>query len=175
MEVFRTANITDDPAQILEDISYQINHQKRPDKQDLTPVQILNLNEEQINTLFTNSIERTQLAEPLKNLKKLRVGDSVRLMDRKSQVKGTLKGFQPKWSTSVHSVLRIVALRKNPNVHRFHIGSHQSYFRHELLVVPKVTVKAVPNQYIRHKQIVITEEDYEMEAEWEEGSEEYSD
>ena len=171
MEVFRTANITDDPAQILEDISYQINHQKRPDKQDLTPVQILNLNEEQIKTLFTNSIERTQLAEPLKNLKKLRVGDSVRvlLMDRKSQVKGTLKGFQPKWSTSVHSVLRIVALRKNPNVHRFHIGSHQSYFRHELLWIPKTVDRTVPRKLKKKvasapiKHVVNPDEDWSAE------------
>ena len=99
----------------------------------------------------------------------------VLLMDRKQQVKGLLKGFQPKWSQTVHYVLKITKLRKNPNVHRYFIGLSQSYFRHELLVVPKVTDKAVPSGYIRHKQNVITEEDYEMEAEWEEGSEEYSD
>ena len=146
MEIFRTAGITDNPSKLLDDISYQINNQKRPDKQNLTPVQILNLTEGQIKTLYENSLDRTELAEPVKGLRALRVGSMVRvlLMDRKQQVKGLLKGFQPKWSRTVHYVLKITKLRKNPNVHRYFIGLSQSYFRHELLWIPPRVDRSVP-------------------------------
>jgi len=168
MEVFRTADITDDPAQVLDDISWQINHQPRPDKQGLTPVQILDLTEAQVKTLYENSTERTALAEPLKNLRKLAVGDSVRilLMDRKSQVKGTLKGFQPKWSTEISTVLRIVALRKNPSVHRFHVGLHQSYFRHELLWVPRDVDRSVPRRLVQKVRDTKPAQIYDPEENW---------
>ena len=43
MAVFRTAELTDDPAEILDDISYQIKHQKRPDRGNLNQIQLLSL------------------------------------------------------------------------------------------------------------------------------------
>ena len=154
MEIFRTAGITDDPSKLLDDISWQINNQKRPDKQNLTPEQILGLNEGQIKTLYENSLDRTELSEPIKGLRALKVGSMVRvlMMDRKQQVKGLLKGFQPKWSRTTHYVLKITKLRKNPNVHRYFIGLSQSYFRHELLWIPPRVDRAIPRDQLRNVQ-----------------------
>ena len=45
MQVFRTSALTDDPSVLLEDISYSINHQKRPTRGNLSPIQLLSLNE----------------------------------------------------------------------------------------------------------------------------------
>ena len=45
----------------------------------------------------------------------------------------------------------------------FYKSSLLQYFRHELLVVPRHTDRTVPDKYIRHKQNIITDEDYEAE------------
>jgi len=49
-----------------------------------------------------------------------------------------LKGFTPKWSRDVYTIKKKVALAGNPNNFRFHLhGDSESYFRHELLWVPR--------------------------------------
>ncbi len=40
MQIFRTARITDDPSVLLEDIANQINTQRRPDRGNLTPLEL---------------------------------------------------------------------------------------------------------------------------------------
>ena len=177
MQVFRTSELTDDPSVILDDISFQINNQKRPDRGNLTPIQLLSLNKEERDRVNNMYLERDVIPS---GLKPIEVGATVRvLMMTRKQQKGAMgakyKGFAPKWSKETFVVLKRTHLARNETEFRYFVGAHQSYFRHELLVVPKVTDKVVPDQYIRHKQNVITEEDYEMEAEWEEDSEEYSD
>ena len=43
MQVFRTSGLTDDPSVLLDDITDQINSQKRPDRGNLTPLELLAL------------------------------------------------------------------------------------------------------------------------------------
>ena len=140
MAVFRTASITDDPSVIMDDISDHLNNQKRPDRGNLTPNQLLTLNESEIKKINDMYRERTEIPE-LKGLRELKVGHSVRilLMTRKEQKDTSQKGFRPKWSRKVYTVLKKTALQLNPNNFRYYVGKHQSYYRHELLWVPKET------------------------------------
>ena len=70
------------------------------------------------------------------------------------------KGFAPKWSKETYTVLKRTGLQKNPGVFRYFVGLHQSYYRHELLKIPRVVDKQVPNQFVKHKQNIIPEENY---------------
>ena len=62
MQVFRTAKLTDDPAEILDDISYQINHQKRTDRGNLSPIQLLSLSPAQRITVNNMYQDRTVMS-----------------------------------------------------------------------------------------------------------------
>ena len=172
MEIFRTALITDDPSVLLDDISFQINNQKRKDKENLTPLEILKLNEDQIKILNKNAPDRTMLSEPLKNMRRIGVGDSVRilLMTRKDQLTGALKGFQPKWSKDVFTVLKITQLRNNPDMHRYFVGLHQSYYRHEILWIPSQVDSDIPNVNLNRSNLVAPEENW---SDLEESEDEY--
>jgi len=162
MEIFRTAEITDDPSVLLDDISFQINNQKRPDKENLTPLEILKLNEAQIKILNENAPDRTILSEPLRNMRKIEVGDHVRVlvMDRKKQQTGGLKGFQPKWSTDTFTVLKMTRLRNNNEMFRYFVGLHQSYYRHEILWIPKKVDKDIPNVQLNKSNLIAPEENW---------------
>jgi len=48
MQVFRTSGITDDPGVILQDICDSINNQKRRARGNLTPLELLKLNKQEI-------------------------------------------------------------------------------------------------------------------------------
>ena len=162
MEIFRTAEITDDPSVLLDDISFQINNQKRPDKENLSPLEILKLNEQQIKILNENAPDRTILSEPLRNMRKIEVGDHVRVlvMDRKKQQTGGLKGFQPKWSTDTFTVLKMTRLRNNNEMFRYFVGLHQSYYRHEILWIPKKVDKEIPNVQLNRSNLIAPEENW---------------
>ena len=72
-------------------------------------------------------------------VKTLKPGDHVRklMMTFKEQAKGAKKGFQEKWSRDTYQVLRVSALRRNPQVKKYSIGDpNRTYFRHELLLIP---------------------------------------
>jgi hypothetical protein len=171
MQVFRTSGLTDDPSVICDDISHQINHQKRPDRGNLTPIQLLGLNKEERNRV--NELHQDRTVSYPSGLKPIKVGATVRvlMMTRKQQKGGMgakFKGFAPKWSKDTFTVLKRTHLRKNKDAFRYFVGAHQSYFRHELMVVPRKTDRDVPAQYVRHKQNIITDEDYEAEYEAEE-------
>ena len=77
----------------------------------------------------------------LKGLRDLKIGHSVRvlLMTRKEQLDTSQKGFRPKWSRKVYTILKKTKLQLNPANFRYYVGSHQSYYRHELLWVPQET------------------------------------
>ena len=140
MAVFRTASLTDDPAVILDDISEHLNSQKRPDRGNLTPVQLLTLNSAEIKKI--NEMYADKAVPPeVKGLRELLPGHNVRvlLMTRKEQLDTSQKGFRAKWSKKVYTVLKRTKLQLNPNNYRYYVGKHQSYYRHELLWVPKVT------------------------------------
>ena len=138
MAVFRTASLTDDPSAIMDDISNHLNSQKRPDRGNLTPMQLLTLNAQQIKQINETYKDRAVLPE-VTGLKKLEVGHAVRvlMMTRKEQVDPKMKGFRPKWSHQVFTVLKKTKLQLNPTHFRYYVGKNQSYYRHELLWVPK--------------------------------------
>ena len=139
MQVFRTSGLTDDPSVLLEDISYSINHQKRPTRGNLTPIQLLALNEEERKKVNAMWDDRNDDIPEVQGLPKLYVGNSCRilLMTRKEQATNAKKGFTAKWSTEVYTVLRKIAIPKNRENYRYFVGTHQSYFRHELLKIPR--------------------------------------
>ncbi len=58
-------------------------------------------------------------------------------MTFKEQKTGAKKGFQEKWSRKVFQVLKITALRRNPGVYKYSIGEEKTFYRHELLKIPK--------------------------------------
>lgn len=168
MAVFRTASLTDDPSVIMDDISEHLNNQKRPDRGNLTPNQLLTLNSTEIKKINEKYKERTHIPE-MTGLRELKVGHSVRilLMTRKEQKDTAQKGFRAKWSRKVYTVLKRTALQLNPNNFRYFVGSHQSYYRHELLWVPKETDTVVIKGLVGEKSSLIAEAGTEWsEEEW---------
>ena len=114
------------------------------------------------------------------NMTPLAVGNTVRvlLMTRKEQVKPRehQKGFAPKWSRETYTVLKRTGLRRNPGVFKYHLGTYQSYYRHELLKIPKRTDVEVYDMEYDKREVI--EGDYNPESDegWEpEGEGEDSD
>ena len=95
-------------------------------------------------------------------MRRIEVGDTVRvlLMDRKQQKTGALKGFQPKWSEDTFTVLKMTRLRNNPEMFRYFVGLHQSYYRHEILWIPKVVDTEVPAVSLNKSALVAPEENW---------------
>mgnify|MGYP000025544517 CR=1 FL=1 len=158
MAVFRTASLTDDPSVIMDDISEHLNNQRRPDRGNLTPVQLLTLSGAERKVINEKYRDRTVIPE-VAGLRKLEVGHSVRvlLMTRKEQKDTSKKGFRPKWSRQVYTVLKKRALQLNPNNFRYFVGSNQSYYRHELLWVPKETDSEVIQGLVGSRSSLIEE------------------
>jgi len=101
------------------------------------------------------------------SLKPLRVGDTVRILlwDRKKQLDSKVKGFSPKWSKEKYTVLRKTAVKANTEIFRYHVGLHQSYYRHELLKIPRKTDASVPGGAFRKKfsltaESAVSEDEY---------------
>ena len=169
MAVFRTSGITDDPTVLLEDISYAINHKKRQARGDLTPIQLLSLSKEERQRVNDMNSETSEIPE-VQGLQKLFVGSSVRVLlwSRKDQAKNTFKGFTAKWSTEIYTVLRKTAIPRNRNNYRYDIGIGQSYYRHELLKVPR-EVDRETIDLVTHRQIYVApEENWSDGSDWEE-------
>ena len=169
MQVFRTSEITDDPSEILADICRSINNQKRPDRGNLTPLQLLKLNKEERGHINAMYRDRTHIPE-VKGLRELRPGHHVRLllMTFKEQVQNKTKGFAPKWSRDIFTVRKKQSLQGNPEHYRYFLhGEQESYFRHELLWVPKNVDTEIVDGYVVHREQLIAEafSDYEPEDE----------
>ena len=154
MAVFRTSGLTDDASSILADISISINNQKRPDRGNLTPIQLLKLSKK--DRLIVNAMygEKTEIPE-IKGLRPLFPGSHVRilLMTFKEQVQNKVKGFAPKWSRDIFIVRKKTALQGNPNNFRYFLrDENQSYFRHELLWIPREVDREVIGKHMQGKQ-----------------------
>ena len=157
MQVFRTSGLIDEASQIVHEIAQQINHQPRPDRGNLTPIQLLSLDQagrNQINSMYR---DKTVPKSELHGLPDLNVNDTVRLlmMTRKEQETNAVKGFAPKWSEELYTILRKTALRKNEFNFRYDIGLPDTFYRHELLKIPGGRVdNQVPDQYVRYREVV---------------------
>ena len=139
-EPYRVSNLVDDHADILWDISEQLNNQTRKNRGNLTPYQLLALadkEQKKINKLYKDNYFSPG---PSHSLPPLENGAHVRKLEMtaKEQLTGKIKGFQAKWSKDTYQVLRRASLRRNPGVYRYSIGLQQTYFRHELLLIPRV-------------------------------------
>ena len=88
----------------------------------------------------------------IKGLRPLFKGSKVRvlLMTFKEQVQNKIKGFAPKWSRDIYTVTRKVALQGNPNNFRYFLyQEQQSYYRHELLWVPRETDRGIVRKHMK--------------------------
>jgi hypothetical protein len=163
MAVFRTSGITDDPGVILEDISDSINNQKRPDRGNLSPLELLKLNKQEIQHINDLHTDRVSVPD-LKGLRPLFKGSHVRVLEMtmKEQLQNKTKGFAPKWSLGIFVVRKKQALQGNPSHFRYFLNDVQeSYFRHELLWVPKSTDTEIIDRYVVHQEKTIMEEEDE--------------
>ena len=143
LQVYRTSKQIDDPADVLFPISEQLNNQRRPVRGNLTPLQLLALRPAQRDAI--NSQYKRKFVASMPGLAPLHEGDTVRIlkMTRKEQEK-THKQFAPKWSKKKFTVLRRTGLRRNPGVYKYSVGAEQTYYRHELLKIPRVVDSAIP-------------------------------
>jgi len=164
MAIFRTSSLTDDPSVLLDDISEQLNHQRRPNRGNLTPYELLALNASERQKI-NEQYKTRDMGIEIKGLPALYVGSHVRvlLLTRKEQVDSKTKGFGPKWSVEVYQVMKKNGLRRNPGRYTYNVGLRNTYLRHELLKVPREVDREVPN-YLTHEQAVIDEDDYDPEG-----------
>ena len=142
LEPYRIADLHDDISRLLWDVSEQLNNQRRPKRGNYTPYELLKMNDRQrkeINQTYDKSYHGLGV-EAQKRLPLLKTGDHVRKLEMtfKEQAQRKLKGFQEKWSRRVYQVLGKTALNRNKHVFRYRIGDpKRTYYRHELLLIPK--------------------------------------
>ena len=144
MQVFRTAGLTDDPSIILEDICDSINHQRRPERGNLTPIQLLTLDKAQRLRINEEYARKSDEIPEVAGLRPVSKGDSVRIIlwTMKEQLTNSKKGFTPKWSRDIWTVKKKIPVAGNPNNYRYFMeddSDNEGFFRHELLKVPKKT------------------------------------
>ena len=90
----------------------------------------------------------------IKGLKKLNVGDTVRVltMNRKEQATNSIKGFTAKWIQGLAQIA-------NPKLNfRYWVGIGKAYFRHELLRIPPRVDQEVID-LVAKKQTVMVPDD----------------
>ncbi len=165
MQVFATSGITDDYSAVLDDICSSINNQKRPERGNKTPLELLAMSKEE--RLEVNANKRFGVATPDERFQDLVPGMHVRvlMMTLKEQVTNKKKGFSEKWSRDVYIVKKKVALQGNPAAFRYFLhGDSLTYFRHELLKVPKEVDRQVYD-LVTHRERVVADEDF-GDAEW---------
>ena len=142
MQVFRTAGLTDDPSIILEDICDSLNMQRRPERGNLTPIQLLTLDKAQRERINEDYSRKSDDMPEVKGLQPLFKGNRVRVLlwTMKEQLTNSKKGFTPKWSRDIWTIKKMVRLAGNPNNFRYFLkedNDREGYFRHELLKIPK--------------------------------------
>ena len=163
MQVFRTAGLTDDPSVLLTDVCDQINNQKRPDRGNLTPLQLLALTaaeRHEVNKIYT---DRTMIPEVV-GLQPLLVGNFCRIlkMTRKEQEQNKTKGFAPKWSKQVYRLEKKLPIAKNKEHFRYYLKHvAEWYYRHELLKIPKrLDTKVVKGTIVHKEKVVAPDENW---------------
>jgi hypothetical protein len=159
MQVFATKNLVNDPELLCEAITYQLNRQPRPDRSNLTPIQLVRMTGMDRMEVNRNYVSRSVLG--VDTMKVIHIGDRVRylLWSRKEQAEKGInpktKGFAAKWSPTIETILKKNALRNNSGFHAYYLtGGEKMFFRHELQKVPRkldtVLPSSVPNL---HKQL----------------------
>ena len=166
MQIFRTAGLIEEASQILHEITDQLNNEPRAARGFLTPIQLLALDEAgraRINRLYRDKYIPEQ---ELHGLPQINVNDTVRRleMSRKEQETNAKKGFAPKWSEQLYTVLRKTKLRMNPYHYRYDIGLPDTFYRHELQKIIGLD-EEVPN-LVRYKEVAIGGYDPADDAEW---------
>ena len=142
LEPYRISDLHNDVSPLLWDISEQLNNQRRPKRGNHTPYELLQMTKSQrseINKIYDQKYTGIGV-EAQKSLPILKKGDHVRklMLTFKEQAVRKKKGFQEKWSRQVYEILGKVALNRNKHVYRFRIGDpKRTYYRHELLLIPK--------------------------------------
>jgi hypothetical protein len=145
MAIYRTSKLIDEPELLTKSIEFQLNNQKRPNKLNMTPIQLLSLNSREREKVTPQFKDRVIIG--VEKQKPIEPGSRVRYLQltRKEQAETALgakgKSFHPKWSASLHTVLKKTKLRKNPGFHTYKIsGLEHNRFRHELLWLPNRVV-----------------------------------
>ena len=135
--------LTSKPEEVCHLIASAINKQKRKRKGNLTPIEMLRLNQREVARL--NREYPIPDVNGVPNLPDLQVGDRCRylLLTRKEQISSLdsdKKGFAIKWSKTLHTVTKKIRLRKNRDVFNFYLHpaapNNKPRYRHELLKIP---------------------------------------
>ena len=158
MAIFSTSGLVTSPATILHEIADQINNEPRQARGGMTPLQLLQLGQQQRLDINDKYRERYVPDSELHGLPDLNVGNAVRLlkMTRKEQETNKLKGFSAKWTRELFRVVRKTKLRKNPFRYQYRItGRNTSFYRHELLKVTGAVDSAVPSNLVRDKEVAV--------------------
>ena len=137
LEPFLVSGITDDVAMLCKDVQYQLNRQPVRGKNNHTPVELISMREKEANSVF---VTRRDPVFQNDTLPPLEEGDYCRYLTwtRKEQVQvGKKKGYEQKWSVTVHRVEKARAIKKDIRAYRYKItGVKVMFFRHELLKIP---------------------------------------
>ena len=131
----------------------------------MTPLQLLTLNRDQRTRINSEYARKTDIPE-VSGLKPMFKGSRARvlMMTRKEQVTGSLKGFAPKWSRDVYTVRKKVALQGNPSNFRYFLhGVDESYYRHELLKIPRKLDLYTMDYIQKLEKVGLDEEEYNPE------------
>ena len=151
-QIFRTAQITENPGHVMHLISDQINSQPRRQFDNKTPLQLLTLNKQQRAGAngFSDTHKQNIDAVKLEGLRELFPGNTVRFLTwtRKEQVEGKKKGYAEKWSRSIHTVSKMRRTKKNNDVFKYWISGQPNFFwRHELLKLSGEVDTQVPKLF----------------------------
>ena len=143
--MFATAGITNDCRTIIKRVTQQINNQKIPGKSNLTPNELIRAHPSLVKQINKEYVRKEILMLPIHGLRELEVGDNVRLLnlDRKEQEKG-FKQFAPKWTKTIFKVLKITRIRSNRSFKRYYLNNKSTFYRWELLWIPKKIDRQVP-------------------------------
>ena len=152
-QIFRTAQITENPGHVMHLISDQLNQQPRRQFDNKTPLQLLSLNKSQRAQAngFSDQHKQNTDAIKLEGLPQLFTGNRVRFLTwtRKEQVEGKKKGYAEKWSRTVHTVRRMQRTKQNNDVFKYWIsnGPAHYFWRHELMKISGAVDTHVPRVF----------------------------
>ena len=158
--------ISNDPAVICHLIAQQINNQKRKNKGNNSPIQLLRMKIQDVNRVNREFPLNNSRTMKKLNLPEIKVGDKVRklMMSRKEQtnpgINPDMKGFSVKWSQRIYMVIRKQRMQKNFEVYKYWISpktefTNKAFYRHELLLLKgKVDsdIPKVPDKMMRRLQ-----------------------
>jgi len=139
-----------DPSEILELVLQGLNSRKRKRRNHFTPIELLKLDKITQKRISENIVYATPREHY--NLKKIYKGSFVRILElsRKDQLKAPMsyKSYNRKWSEEVYQVSRIKRVKGTLNVFKYVIMKKE-YFRNEILLIPKMIDKKIPNDILR--------------------------